>query len=166
MNDLRRSFVTVCLLTTLAAAGPAAAQTAVAPAGEGADAAGAAAAGDRLRAEAFCDSALGGELWARTELYFGMSRADGPDVSEQEFRRFLARVVTPRFPDGLTVLSGDGQYRGSSGVVVREPSKVLILFYPFTHARSRSVDRIRERYKADFGQESVLRVDDVSCVSF
>ena len=151
MLEARRFVAVVWLATGLAVA------AAAAPA---------AADDGRRRAEAFCDAALGGELWARTELYFGMSRAGGPDVTEQEFRRFLARVVTPRFPDGLTVLSGDGQYRGSSGVVVREPAKVLILFYPFSHASSRSVDRIRERYKADFGQEAVLRVDAVSCVSF
>lgn len=161
---VRRFGVTVWLVAALAAA---AARPLMGTAGDPAEGAARAATDDaRLRAEAFCDAALGGELWARTELYFGMSRADGPNVTEEEFRRFLAQVVTPRFPDGLTVLSGDGQYRGSSGAIVREPSKVLILFYPFTLARNRAVDRIRERYKADFAQEAVLRVDDVSCVSF
>src|SRR5262245_53088135 len=38
--------------------------------------------------------------FARTELYFGTARPDGA-VSEAEFREFLDRVVTPRFPDGL-----------------------------------------------------------------
>jgi Protein of unknown function (DUF3574) len=75
-------------------------------------------------------------------------------------------VVTPRFPDGLTLLSGAGQFRGSSGAVVKEPSKLLILFYPWNNARNRSIERIRTLYKQTFQQEAVLRVDDESCVSF
>lgn len=114
----------------------------------------------------FCSEVLHGELWARTELYFGLSRSDGPDVTDEEFEEFLDTVVTPRFPDGLTLLSGKGQFRGESGVVQKEPSKVLILFYPWTGQRNRAIERIREIYKQDFQQEAVLRVDETSCVSF
>ena len=74
--------------------------------------------------------------------------------------------MTPRFPDGLTLLSGDGQFRGASGVIVQERSKVLILFYPWTAGRNRAIQRIRALYKRQFAQEAVLRVDDTSCVSF
>ena len=114
----------------------------------------------------FCAETLHGQTWARTELYFGLSRADGPDISDEEFQGFLDSVVTPRFPDGLTLLTGDGQFRGSSGIVVRERSKLLILFYPWNQTRNRAIERIRTTYKRDFHQEAVLRVDDVSCVSF
>lgn len=117
-------------------------------------------------ASRFCADQLHGELWARTELYFGLSRADGPDISDEEFEAFLDSVVTPRFPDGLTLLSGDGQFRGSSGVVIKEGSKLLILFYPWSGRRNRAVDRIRELYKEAFEQQAVLRVDGTSCVSF
>jgi hypothetical protein len=117
-------------------------------------------------ARAFCERTLGGQVWARTELYFGMSRAAGPDITEGEFQHFLDTVVTPRFPAGLTVLSGDGQFRGASGIVVQERSKVLILFYPWGPGRNRAVERIRARYKRAFAQEAVLRVDTASCVSF
>jgi hypothetical protein len=114
----------------------------------------------------FCTKRLHGELWARTELYFGLSRADGPDITNDEFEEFLDTVVTPRFPDGLTLLTGDGQFRGESGVVIKEPSKLLILFYPWTAQRSQAANRIREIYKRDFQQQAVLRVDETSCVSF
>jgi hypothetical protein len=114
----------------------------------------------------FCEQKLHGEIWARTELYFGLSRAEGPNVTEAEFQAFVDEVVTPRFPDGLTLLNGAGQFRGSSGAVVKEPSKLLILFYPWNNARNRSVERIRTLYKQTFQQEAVLRVDDESCVSF
>jgi len=114
----------------------------------------------------FCANTLHGQTWARTELYFGMSRPDGPDITDEEFQGFLDSVVTPRFPDGLTLLTGDGQFRGSSGIVVRERSKLLILFYPWNAGRNRAVERIRALYKRDFQQEAVLRVDETSCVSF
>jgi len=114
----------------------------------------------------FCEQALHGSIFARTELYFGLSRAEGPNVTEAEFQEFLDTVVTPRFPDGLTLLSGKGQFRGASGVVQKEPSKVLILFYVWDPAHQRAIERIRALYKATFQQESVLRVDDSSCVSF
>lgn len=114
----------------------------------------------------FCEQTLHGEIFARTELYFGLSRADGPNVTEAEFQQFVDTVVTPRFPDGLTLLSGKGQFRGESGVVLKEPSKVLILFYIWDPTRQRAIERIRALYKAAFQQEAVLRVDDASCVSF
>ena len=46
-------------------------------------------------------------------LYFGRSDATGaPDaVSDEEWSRFLADTVTPRFPHGLTVADGAGQWR-------------------------------------------------------
>ncbi|MEX2248301.1 MAG: DUF3574 domain-containing protein, partial [Parvibaculum sp.] len=47
----------------------------------------------------------------QTTLYFGLDRGDGGTVSERDWRRFLAEVVTPRFPGGLTVIDAYGQWR-------------------------------------------------------
>jgi len=125
------------------------------------------AAGNSTRAErVFCEEKLHGEIWSRTELYFGLSRSDGPDITDEEFQHFLDTVVTPRFPDGLTLLSGNGQFRGSSGIVIQEPSKLLILFFPWSNASNRAIEQIRSIYKGDFHQEAVLRADAESCVSF
>lgn len=109
----------------------------------------------------------GGEVWVRTELYFGTSKPDGQQVTEGEFNEFVATHVTPRFPDGLTLLTGYGQFRGASGEIVREKSFVLILFYPpQMQDANAKVQQIREKYKYDFRQESVLRVDGYSLISF
>ena len=99
--------------------------------------------------------------FARTELFFGTAKPEGV-VTDAEFREFLDRIITPRFPDGLTLLKGDGQFRGEDGVIVKEDSFVLILLYPLEdfRASNRKIDVIRERYKDAFQQESVLRVDD------
>jgi len=105
---------------------------------------------------------VGFEAWVRSELYFGA-------VSDDEWQGFLDNEVTPRFPDGLTVLEGYGQWRNSAGVITEEDSIVLIIFYPLEFAAdsSASLEEIRTEYKEQFDQESVLRVDDLPvCVSF
>src|SRR5438067_2229644 len=45
------------------------------------------------------------------ELMFGRKGGDRIGVSEVEWARFLDREITARFPDGLTVLTGAGQWR-------------------------------------------------------
>jgi len=99
--------------------------------------------------------------FARTELFFGTAKPDGV-VTDEEFFAFLDQEITPRFPDGLTLLKGDGQFRGESGVIVKEDSFVLILLYPLEDFRdsSRKINAIRRLYRTQFQQESVLRVDD------
>ncbi|HEU5484849.1 MAG TPA: DUF3574 domain-containing protein [Microlunatus sp.] len=108
-----------------------------------------------------------GERFARTELYFGTERP-GPDVTDAQFAEFVGRVVTPRFPDGLTQYDALGQFRDSSGRIVKERSKVIILLYPVADAgpSSAQIERIRDVYETAFQQESVLRADSVDLVSF
>ncbi|MGH9751980.1 MAG: DUF3574 domain-containing protein [Blastocatellia bacterium] len=98
----------------------------------------------------------------RTELYFGRNKPDGAEVSRKDFDEFLSGFVTERFPDGLTVLKGRGQFLDSDGEVERERSVVLILLYPVSARNEKSVkiEEIREEYKKRFLQQSVLRVDD------
>jgi hypothetical protein len=112
----------------------------------------------------------GAELFQRTELFFGSARPDGSVVTEAQFQQFLDREITPRFPDGLTLLTGLGQFRGANGVIARERSMLLILLYPQEAAGSSSakIEQIRTAYKRAFQQESVLRADDrlAQCVSF
>lgn len=107
------------------------------------------------------------EVWARTELYFGTNKPDNGQVTDAEFADFVDREVTPRFPDGLTLLTGYGQFRNEAGTLVRERSHVLILLYPpQTLEANKRIQDIRDRYKQAFYQESVLRVDSFSLVSF
>ena len=103
----------------------------------------------------------------RTELYFGSERPDGSEVTEEQLERFVDDEVTPKFPDGLTLLTGEGQFRDSSGEIVEEHSYVLILLYPPNDKEANDeIEEIREDYKRAFEQESVLRVDDLDEVSF
>jgi hypothetical protein len=110
---------------------------------------------------------LSGGLFARTELFFGSSKPDGSIVTDEEFEGFLKREITSRFQDGLTLLVGTGQFKNSKGEIIQEKSRLLILLYPIAESgSSERIEQIRDAYKSVFGQESVLRADSFSCVSF
>ena len=117
-------------------------------------------------ARALCRTLEGARLWERTELYFGLSKPDGSLVSDADYQRFLDTEVTPRFSDGFTLLGGNGQFRGTSGEIIREPTRIVLLLYPFDAAKSAAVEEIRAAYRKQFQQESVLRADAPSCVGF
>ncbi|MCX5210228.1 DUF3574 domain-containing protein [Kitasatospora sp. NBC_00240] len=109
------------------------------------------------------------DAYTRTELFFGTERPDGgAAVTAQEFEAFLDAEVTSRFPEGLTVEEGRGQYRDRFGVIERERSYHVVLLYPRGAARSSDVkiEEIRRRYDAAFQQEAVGRVDDSVRVAF
>jgi hypothetical protein len=95
----------------------------------------------------------------RTELYFGA-------VDEDDWEDFMARVVTPRFPDGLTWFDVHGQWRTPSGEIHRLPSRMLILLYKPSEANSARVDEVRALFKQRFHQISVLRASGPVTASF
>jgi hypothetical protein len=110
------------------------------------------------------------DLWARSELYFGTSNKEtGGEYTNEEWLQFLADEVTPRFPDGLTVLTGLGQWL-AGGNVIQERSNVLIILHPLSNYAESSVklEEIRDAYEQQFNQSSVLRTDDSVgvCTSF
>jgi hypothetical protein len=64
--------------------------------------------------------------------------------------------VTPRFPDGFTVLDAQGQWRAADGSVRKEATRVIEVVHsddPRTRARVRSV---AVDYQHRFAQQSVL----------
>jgi hypothetical protein len=110
----------------------------------------------------------GTEAATVAEAYLGRNVRDRAEVSEAEWSAFLAEVVTPAFPDGLTALDGQGQWRGRDGRILREGSKVLLLVLPgqdAAAARGR-LRPVEEAWKARFRQESVLTVYRPACVGF
>ena len=98
-------------------------------------------------------------------MYFGLTRPTGM-VSETEWQAFLNEHVRPRFPDGLTVLEADGQYRQSDGTIVRERSKVLVIFHDQKPATREALETLVVRYKRTFAQESVLWESARVCAAF
>jgi hypothetical protein len=111
------------------------------------------------RAQA-CDD--GGTEMIRAELLFGRTAAP-----QAEWDDFLATSVTPRFPDGLTVLDGTGQWLSpKTGRISHEPSTVLLILAPPAPDLKSRLDAVREDYKTRFHQQSVGLVTSTSCVAF
>ena len=106
------------------------------------------------------------KFMARLELLFGTSRRHGAPISDAEWTAFLDTVVTPRFPGGLTVFSGPGQWRGKDGQVEKERALVLVVWYEPSNDADGHIEAIRSAFKQRFDQDSVMRVDGASCVSF
>lgn len=107
--------------------------------------------------------------WVDTQLYFGLGAADQPQqgVSEAAWHDFLDREVTPRFPDGLSVIDVYGQWLGKQqSTPERLRSKLLVIDYPDTPANRAKVEAIRLAWKQRTGDQSVLRVTRPADVSF
>ena len=109
----------------------------------------------------------GQQLKRVAELTFGRDIGRHIGVSEAAWRRFLAREVTPRFPDGLTVMSALGQWRDrSTGRIVREPSKVVMIVLPGNAEDQARLDAIVAAYKRQFQQQSVGVIVQPACLAF
>ena len=102
-------------------------------------------------------------------LFFGESIKGGGSISEGDWQRFLAEVITPRFPLGLTVINADGQWQGPGGAIAHEASKVVMIVYANDDSaayRSAKIGTIDSLYKSRFNQESVLRLRSIVQASF
>lgn len=113
----------------------------------------------------------GASDWVRTELYFSpgewTENAPAPET-EAAWRGFLDREVTPRFPDGLTVVDVYGQWRGAAAgsPVLREHSRLLVVFHPRSAEADTKIEAIRAAWKQSRGEESVLWVSEPASVRF
>ena len=99
-------------------------------------------------------------------LYFGRSRAGAEVVNDEAWDAFLANEITPRFPAGLTVLDAAGQWRDSTGTIVRERSKLVVILTGVDDAGLPRTDQVVQAYKTTFAQEAVLRTVVTICASF
>ena len=100
------------------------------------------------------------------QLFFGRNIGDRVGVSEADFQVFVDQELTPRFPDGLTILDAAGQWRGASGVIGREPSKVVILVVTGGAGEAEKLGAVRAAYKTRFSQEAVLMTARPTCLGF
>jgi len=99
----------------------------------------------------------------QVDLYFGRDKPAGGEVSEAEWAAFLAEAVTPRFPDGLSVLAVEGQTRVPSGAIVRERTKLLVVVVFDAPAHEAKVGEIVAAYNRRFGQHGVFRTERAVC---
>ena len=101
------------------------------------------------------------------ELLFGRNVGERLVVTEKDWSAFLAREVTPRFPDGLTVFDTSGQMRSKkTKAVTQEPGKIVRIIMASDPQAQAKIDAIVAAYKTQFRQESVGVVMRPACVSF
>jgi hypothetical protein len=82
------------------------------------------------------------EPMARLELIFGGNSPKGP------------------------IGTGYGQWRGRRGKISKEQSRILLILYQPNATSEARIEAIRSAYKTHFRQDSVMRIDGSSCVSF
>lgn len=101
------------------------------------------------------------------ELLFGRDVGHRLGVSESAWAHFVAREITPRFPDGFTVTNATGQWRDStSGTIVHEASKRVEIVLSDTSDDETRLDAVVAAYKRAFHQHSVLVIVRPACVAF
>jgi uncharacterized protein DUF3574 len=101
------------------------------------------------------------------ELLFGRNIGVRLGVSETQWGRFVDREISPRFPDGFTVLDAKGAWRDTARkTIVHEPSKVVEIVLPGKPDDVERLNQIAAAYKTRFRQQSVGIVLRGACVSF
>lgn len=101
------------------------------------------------------------------QLFFGQSTQDRRPISEKEWRSFLARAVTPRFPDGFTVYDGYGQWMNpQTHAIAREKTKVVVIATEDTPAIRSRIEELSGIYRARFHQQSVGLITSPGCAAF
>jgi Protein of unknown function (DUF3574) len=97
------------------------------------------------------------------DLYFGGEAGNGRAVSEAEWAAFMVEEVTPRFPDGLSVIDVAGQYREPSGRMVREKTKLIVVVIFDAPAHLPKVQAVIDAYNRRHSQNSVFRTEHAVC---
>jgi len=101
------------------------------------------------------------------DLLFGRNIGGALGVSEDEWSDFVAKEISPRFPQGLSVDDAVGQWRDrDTDAIVKEPSKDVQIIVPQDAEVKGKIDAIVTAYKERFRQQSVGIILRPACVSF
>jgi hypothetical protein len=97
--------------------------------------------------------------WTREELFLGLNKPDGSQVSNSEFEAFIIREVASRLCC-FTVLNATGYYTSNPGKPpAQESTRVLVVMYGDSETEvAGKIAAIAQSYVRTFSQESVLRV--------
>ena len=90
-----------------------------------------------------------------TQLYFGLSKPAGGNVTLSEWNRFLAGTLIPAF-GGMTIFSGEGAWENYQGLVETENNKVIVWLHENSDENNRKIRSVTTKYINEFNQHSVL----------
>lgn len=95
------------------------------------------------------------------QLFMGAKTPATPN--ERDLRRFVDQEVTPRFPDGVTVVDGGGQWKGAENRMIREAAKVVLVVLPASGGGAK-VEAMRTAYRTRFKHEPVVVLPPPACM--
>jgi hypothetical protein len=109
----------------------------------------------------------GQDRYTVVQLFFGRDIPGRSPLTDAEWDAFAAKSITDQFPDGFTVLDGDGQwYDQASGRTIRERSKILLIAAdPDSDLKTR-IGTVVSAYKTQFHQNSVGILTSPACGAF
>ena len=109
----------------------------------------------------------GQERYAIAQLFFGRDIPGRGPLTDAEWDDFAAHAITGQFPDGFTVMDGDGQwFDQGSGRLLREKSKILIVAAdPESDLKTR-IGSVIAAYRTQFKQRSVGVITSEACGAF
>ncbi|WP_296595020.1 DUF3574 domain-containing protein [Phenylobacterium sp.] len=97
------------------------------------------------------------------QLFLGGAPPRGAD--ERDLSRFVDQEVTPRFPDGVTVVRGGDRWKGSENRLIREASKVVLVVLPTAGDGPRKVEAVRLAYRTRFKHDPVVVLPPPTCTA-
>ena len=93
----------------------------------------------------------------KSEVYFGLRSADGRTIGSADWEGFLAEVVAPRFPAGLTVIEASGRSQGAGATL--NPTRILVLVHPATDEAEKNLRDVKAEYRKRFGGTGVFHTE-------
>jgi hypothetical protein len=108
----------------------------------------------------------GTDVWQRLELIFGRDIQGGGRVGDKQWRSYVQQVLSPAFPDGLSVIEAEGRGITATGRAYVEDSFVVLIYVPADSDPAERIDAVVNDYKTRFQQESVLVTENPSCLAF
>jgi hypothetical protein len=110
--------------------------------------------------------APGTSSMTKYELFLGQNIGTTGRISDEDWQRFLTEEVTPRYPEGFTVLEAAGQWRDPMGTIVSERSRDLVVIVRDPASELPKITAIRDTYKTRFRQDAVLLAQSQICAGF
>ena len=107
-----------------------------------------------------------GQERLRTAQLFLGRQTPGLAIAPWDLQRFVDQEITPRFPDGVTVLDGGAQWQGNENILIRDAAKVVLIVLPVRGDPTTRVEAVRSAYRQKFNQDSVVVVGQPACVEF
>jgi hypothetical protein len=101
------------------------------------------------------------------ELFFGRNIKGRQPLTDAEWAEFAGQTIAPNFPDGFTVLDGEGQWRNpQSGHIAGGLTKILLVAAKPEPDLSGRLSAVIDAYKSQFHQQSVGIITRDSCAAF